>query len=365
MRVLAVTPWFPSEVRPGLGLFNLRDVEMLALDHEVTVLHLHDPSLGGEPGEWDAAPGIHVVRIPYHYTRPWTIPRALRTLRRLATEADVVHTMAFPALLPMQLASLPTPWIHTEHWSGLLSLPTSLRGRLGHAVLRGGLRRPDEVVAVGQRLSEVIEGIRKEPVPVIENFVRLASPDHIAERWEAGSGSPLRLVAVGGLVPWKGPIEAVDALADLRSRGVDARFDWAGVGPLRDAVAARAEELGVSEHMRLLGHVSPEALDDVLANAHLFLMATEYETFGIAYAEALGHGLCVVATGTGGHVTFLPDSASRVVEDRSGPSLADAVVELMRNDDRWAPVQIFEYARQRFSPAERRRSYLEIYRRLG
>ncbi|WAA67395.1 glycosyltransferase family 4 protein [Microbacterium oxydans] len=365
MRVLAVTPWFPSEVRPGLGLFNLRDAEMLALDHEVTVLHLHDPSLGGDAGEWDASPGIHVVRIPYHYTRPWTIPRALRTLRRLAAGADVVHTMAFPALLPVQLASLPKPWVHTEHWSGLLKEPTTVRGRVGHAVLRRGLRRPDAVVAVGHRLAQIIEAIRHEPVPVIENFVRIAEPDRIAEQWDASSGGPLRMVAVGGLVPWKGPIQAVEALAALRSRGFDARFEWAGVGRLHDAVETRAAELGVSDHMRLLGHVSPEALADVLPRAHLFVMASEYETFGIAYAEALGHGLSVIASGSGGHLAFLPDEASRVVEERTGLSLAGAVADLLGDPDRWTPSQIYDYAKQRFSPEERRSSYREIYQQLG
>ena len=80
MRVLAVTPWFPSDQRRGLGLFNLRDVELLARDHEVTVLHLHDPSLGGEPGEWETEFGVRVRRIMYHSSRPRTFRPAAREI---------------------------------------------------------------------------------------------------------------------------------------------------------------------------------------------------------------------------------------------------------------------------------------------
>src|SRR5690606_29159277 len=132
VRLLAITPWFPSEVRPGLGLFTLRDVELLSQDHEATVLHLHDPALDGGVAEYTLGDRVRVVRIPYHHSRPSTYLDAARTIRRMAADVDLIHTMAFPALLPTRLAIPRRPWVHTEHWSSLVVRSHSVRVRLVH-----------------------------------------------------------------------------------------------------------------------------------------------------------------------------------------------------------------------------------------
>lgn len=360
MKVLAVTPWFPSDVRPGLGLFNLRDVELLSRNHEVTVLHLHDPALGGSAGEWEAAPGIRVVREFFHLSKPDSFSRTVRRLKELASENDLVHTMAFPAILPVQLARLKLPWVHTEHWSGLVIPPPTFRSKLAHAVLRGGLRKPDEVIAVGKTLADVIERVRGDRPEVIGNFVRFAPDGLTPQLAEARGDAPLKLIAVGGLVPWKGPMQAVQAVAALHAAGVSTSLKWIGTGPLAASVREKARELGMTDFVHLAGYVPPEALSAELLDAHVFVMPTAGETFGIAFAEALGHGLPVVTTGVGGHLEFLPAQASRVA-DRDSNSIASAVQDLSTDVNRWEPSRIIDYARGQFSDEVRSAGYLRAY----
>ena len=90
-------------------------------------------------------------------------------------------------------------------------------------------------------------------------------------------------------------------------------------------------------------------------------MPTEGETFGVSFAEALGHGLPVVTSGIGGHLDFLRPEVSRVVETRSGAALADAAEELIGDPGRWTPDQIANYARDKFSEDTRRIEYAAVY----
>lgn len=362
MRVLVITPWFPSGAAPGSGIFNLRDVELLALDHEVRVLHLCAPALLDADREREAAPDVRVRQVPYSMSRPATLLPAIRQIRRAAAHADLVHTMAFPALFPVARSRVRAPWVHTEHWSGLVSVPHSLRARLGSAVLRPDLRRPDAVVAVGAPLARVIDGYRRDATAVIGNRVRLAAPGSLPQPPEDRGSEPLRLIGVGNVIGAKGALEAVRAVELLARRGIDARLEWVGEGPLSAEMRGLAQQLGIAERVSLLGHRPPEEVSAALTGAHLFVLPTAGETFGVAVAEALGHGLPVVTSGTGGHLEFLPPEASRVTAERSGAAVASAIEELVADPLRWSGARIAEYARARFSEEARRRAYSEVYR---
>lgn len=359
MRVLALTPWFPSKRRPAAGIFTLRDVELLAADHDVTVLHLGRPedlSAGEETSVGRL--GIEVVRLPYSFLSPRSVRKAAAKVRELLKENDALHSMAMSSLLPAALARPRVPWIHTEHFSELVNpeLPAHRRSLL--RILKNLYRLPDEVVAVGRDLAETIEEQRSKPSWIIGNYVRF--PEGLLPRREPHAC--IRILSVGGLISRKGPLESVEAVAELRDRGQSASLRWAGTGELAQAVKERAAELGMSEHVELLGYVAPEQLGEEFAGADVFLLPTEAETFGVVFAEALAHGLPVVTSGVGGHLDFLPDEGSRVVTERSGVALADAIEQLLGSPTLPSPQELSNYARNSFSEETRRRRYLAAYR---
>jgi glycosyltransferase involved in cell wall biosynthesis len=72
------------------------------------------------------------------------------------------------------------------------------------------------------------------------------------------------------------------------------RLVVAGDGPERIAMARLAAELGVGDRVELPGHLSREALRDLYARAHVFVLPSERESFGIAALEARTAGLPVV-----------------------------------------------------------------------
>lgn len=376
MRVLVVTVSFPSESTPGAGIFNLRDAEFLSRRHDVTVLHLMSPASpdAADLSERTLSPTLRVRRALYDVRTPELRESAAQRIRDEAEQHDLVHTMVVTSLLPVDLARTGLPWVHTEHASVLVNaaapdrvrllsriVPTRVRVRLQGNWLRGELTRPDVVIAVGRDLARSVGGYRRDRVRVIGNSVRFPQDELLPEPPESRGDGPLRLVAVGNLLPWKGPLELVDAVSLLNRRGVDATLQWAGVGRLEAEVRERAAELGVEDRVDLLGHVDPDELLAILRGAHLFVLPTRSETFGIAIAEAIACGLPVVTSGSGEHTEFLPREASRVLASRDGESLADAILDLASSPDRWPAERIQRYAREAFSDEQREAAYAEAY----
>lgn len=358
MRVLVVTTWFPSRKFPGSGLFNLRDVELLARDHEVRVLHLIAPQLlSGEEDEYE---GFSIRRVTFHLSCPATVPAAVRAIREELRSAELLHTMAQPTLIPTRMVGVRTPFVHTEHFSMLLTPPKSRLHAAATALLAPLFRRPTEVVAVSRALASVIDRHRKKPSTVIGNHVML--PENPPSGAALGRGQPIRMISVGGAVERKGPLQAVDTMIELRRRGIDASLTWVGVGPLTTEMQARAERAGAAEHFRAPGFQDPQRLSRMLLDSDLFLLPVETETFGVAIAEAVVHGLPVVVTGTGGHEEMLAPEASRLVSEREAGPLADAVESLLDDPARWSRARIAGDARARFSEDARRAAYLSVYR---
>lgn len=361
MRVLVVTPWFPSAAAPNSGIFNLRDARLIAHDHQVTVLHLIHPNLLRE-NEPDL-PSMHVVRIPFGFDHPTTILSAARKIASYAKQFDVLHSMAFSALLPVRLSRSRVPWMHTEHYSQLVTPPASRRMAATLSILKRLFKHPSEVIAVSNSLAKVINRHRVTPATVIGNEVMLPSELRPSHREEAIQGQRLHMIGIGGLIGRKGPLEAWETTLELRRRGIDARLIWVGTGELESRLREAAAEADADKYLTLTGHLEPEDLSKELGAADLLLLPVETETFGVAIAEALAHGLPVVTTGTGGHVEFLPERASRLVPERQAPLLADAVQELLIDPELWSRQRISDYAADRFSAEVRLAAYRAVYRK--
>lgn len=366
MRVLVITSWFPTSKHPGYS-FTQRDVEMLARDHDVTVLHLCPPSLIGDAtsapdtqlASGGAGNGYRVVQVPFAYNNPWLTYRAAKAIRRMSASHDLVHTMALHSLLPTRLSRPGLPWVHTEHSSALVVDPSSKRQAISLGFLTKQFSGPLQVVAVGEGLARALRGHTKAEPTVIGNYVRIPSVDAAT----GGGDEEVRLIGVGNVIPQKGPDLFVQTVAALRDKGVPVRATWVGEGPLRSEMESLAEELGVQDSVDFVGHVDPVDLPQLLGRATVFVLPTQSETYGVAIAEALAAGLPVVVTGTGEFSKFLPEEASRHVGVRKVENIVTAVEDLLNDPKAWGRKKIAQYAAEVFDESRRRKAYAEVYGR--
>ncbi len=79
---------------------------------------------------------------------------------------------------------------------------------------------------------------------------------------------------------------------------IPSKLLFVGDGPERPGAESLGRELGIFDEIRFVG--KQEQMEDILAVADLFLLTSEYESFGLAALEAMAAGVPVISTNAGG-----------------------------------------------------------------
>jgi len=117
--------------------------------------------------------------------------------------------------------------------------------------------------------------------------------NEVRARWGIPPASRVVLFCAK-LQPWKRPLDVLEAFA--KANVSDAYLVYAGDGPLRRVVEARALELGVVERLRMLGFVNQTQLPVVYGSSDLLVLPSEYDAFGLVVNEAMLCGCPVAVT---------------------------------------------------------------------
>jgi len=159
------------------------------------------------------------------------------------------------------------------------------------------------------------------------------------------TGKPLNLLCVATLTARKGHAILFDALGRLRNR------DWQlnCVGNLMsdeqlvDALRAQIEHEQLAQRIHLLGELPPPRVGEQYAQAHVFVLASYMEGYGMALTEALARGIPVISTSAGAIPETVPPQAGLLVRPGDSAALAEALALVM--DDRATLERLFDGAR--------------------
>jgi glycosyltransferase involved in cell wall biosynthesis len=145
---------------------------------------------------------------------------------------------------------------------------------------------------------------------------------------------PVALLAVGSIVPRKG----YDALAEALAGILDLPWHLTIVGEARDPTAADQLQAAIEHHklgprFSLVGAVQPSRLTELYGASDLFVLPSRYEGFGMAYAEAIAHGLPVIGTTAGAIPDTVSPEAGVLIPPDDVPALAAALRRLIENPE--------------------------------
>jgi glycosyltransferase involved in cell wall biosynthesis len=137
----------------------------------------------------------------------------------------------------------------------------------------------------------------------------------------------VRLLSVASITPRKGHLVLAAALARL----TDLAWRLRCIGSLtRDPATAEAlrrsiAESGIADRVTLAGECAPDQLAAEYRAADCFVLPSFHEGYGMAFAEALAHGLPIVAARAGAVPGTVPDSAGLLVSPGDVAALAAAL----------------------------------------
>lgn len=181
-----------------------------------------------------------------------------------------------------------------------------------YQAMRFTLRHADTVIANSDhtRATLISMGIRPERIVLINPGVDtgLFRPELPCDDLKRAIGqAPGRklILSVGRLSRRKGFDMVIKSLPSLTEQGLDVCYALIGIGEDHDYLKGLANELGVADRIKLLGHVSAADLPRWYNACDVFVMANreingDNEGFGMVFLEAAACGKPAIAGDAGG-----------------------------------------------------------------
>lgn len=194
--------------------------------------------------------------------------------------------------------------------------------------LIGPVYRRTRAVTVSESTRRELSGKGVRNVTIAPNAIdkqRYRVPEGLAKE-------PLLIVHIGRLKKYKRLDLLLEAVAEVRKRLPGTRLLVGGSGDYREALEARARELGLGDGARFLGRVSEEEKVSLYARAQVFVNSSLKEGWGLTTIEANACGTPVVATDVPG----LRDSVRHgetgfLVPFGDVPAFASAIETILRD----------------------------------
>ena len=286
----------PLERLTGGTLYDRRMVEFLrGRGHRVTVRSL---------GRW-----------PYALSPLQSLdPRLWRALADPGWDCILLDELVHPALAPAAAlrAALPAGSRARHRGAPAAGRGAARPGPPGRQRLESWLLRSSDFIVANSRATArmVRERVgRRVPVRVCPPGLERPAPPRAApdRRGRPGHGGrpgrarPPCVLSVANLAPIKGQDLLVEALAPLAALPWRLELVGGEADPrFRRRLEARVRRLGLQDRVRWRGPLRGAELERAWREADLFVLPSRMETYGMALAEALAHGLPCVAFDTGG-----------------------------------------------------------------
>jgi N-acetyl-alpha-D-glucosaminyl L-malate synthase BshA len=316
-------------------------LELAARGHQVHFISYANP-IRLDPG----TPRIHyheveVSTYPLFQYPPYCLALASRMSEVGESYGlDVLHVhYAIPhsisAMLAQQMLAprRRLPFITTLHGTDITLVGVD---RSYYPITKFSIEQSNGITAISDHLRQQtvdVFGIANE-IRVIKNFVNCDryQPDDAktGAAHYAPAGEKL-LLHLSNFRPVKRVMDCVRILAEVR-KSVPAHLLMAGDGPERGPCEHLARELRVDKHVTFLG--KQDHVERLIPLAHVLLMPSEMESFGLAALEAMACGVVPVATRVGGVpelITHGEDGFLEAVGDIAAQ--AARVVQLLTDDN--------------------------------
>lgn len=169
-----------------------------------------------------------------------------------------------------------------------------------------------------------------------------------------------------GRLHWKkGLVQTLEALAILKTQGLDFTYKIVGEGSEYERIAFAAYQLGLNDHVQFLGKLNHGEVKKELEKVDIYLQYSIQEGFCNAVLEAQAMGkLSIVSDAEGLPENVMHEQSGWVVPKHSSQLLAEQIMEVILMDEHPKNAisqNAVERVRKAFNLEKQQREFLEFY----
>ncbi len=305
MKILITSEWYAPVINGVVtSILNLEN-ELKKQGHDVRILTLSGNRHSHQEANVTYLASINAGWI-YPNARFTYMPKSKLIKDLIAWKPDVIHTQAeFSTFLIARRIAKKTgaPIIHTYHtvyedYTHYFFPNKRIGKSIAVNLSRFILKRTNQVIAPTQKVQTMLKGYHVDiPIAVIptgielERFTSYKDPAQLAQIKSKLQLTPEQtiLVYLGRLAKEKNLEEIFNFIKQEASP--DLVLVVVGGGPYLKNLQNTVKELGIQSSVRFSGMVKPEEVPLYYAIGDLFVSASQSETQGLTYIEALSAGL--------------------------------------------------------------------------
>lgn len=360
MNIYVIARGYPTKEYPMNGIFEFDQAKALVeCGHKVIYLALDLRSFkrrrkfGRETilknGVIIEAINIPCGKLPKSILRMVRY-KALKHLYKRCCEKygkpDIIHShfLEISYTVAKTLGNERIPLIMTEHLSALNNK------NLSKYIIKTGektYKNFKKIIVVGENLKQsLLENFNVDSI-VIPNIVDLTTFNYNNKKRH--DSSKFVFISVGSLNKRKDMGLLIEAFSELVKKHNQCKLIIYGKGPERNALEMKIDELGLKDNVQLKGLRPRSEISNSMEQAKCFVLASQVETFGVAFIEAMAMGLPVIATRSGGPENFVNDNVGILIEPKSKEKIVEALFYMYNNFNKFDNKDISQYTKERFS----------------
>ncbi|PIN68173.1 MAG: hypothetical protein COV98_00140 [Candidatus Altarchaeum sp. CG12_big_fil_rev_8_21_14_0_65_33_22] len=387
LKILFLPAWYPSRIHPISGIFIKKHAVAVSRYCDVAVLYvtpysnLKDKNYDIEYLEEDGISTVRVycsntIKIPvirifsqmvFQYLAMY---QGLMLIKEKFGIPDIIHVnVVSPSIILVGLLLIfkkikGIPYVVTEHWSGYTKEDN--RYNLHSAFLKKYLvkiifKKSCAVITVSNFLLNSLKEHRliSNRCFVVPNAINI--PNLVPKKKDISE--KIKILTISLLSNEQKNISGlIKAFEKIASKYNNIELHIVGDGSNKENLINIAKGTGLlNKHIFFHGYIPNSELWKYFHEANFFVLNSNFETFSVATAEALAHGVPVVVTKCGGPQEFVTGEVGVLVERQNEDSLVEGIKYMIENWHKYDPVKLHNYAMNRFSYEKVGKLILNVY----
>ena len=380
MNVLIIPSWYRSLNQPNSGVFFRDQAKAIASNGHTVVLL--DASLRDRSGWFSKDcmrfnkvvdenitvytfnfPSLIFGKFPYIHCFVYgiSLEYLVRKAKKDGFNADIIHAHSvYPAGYVVSKHKSKVPIIITEHSSAFSG---KQKNKSLKSIMQKSYDRSDKFICVSESLKLNIEDnlkIKNSKIIVIPNMI-----NDIFVYKPRIKKNEFIFLSVGNLVENKKMDYLIKAFAQKFTGSMNVKLRIVGNGKMKNELQSLIDNLKLNNQVQLIGELSHIDILSEYQKCDVFVLASNSETFGVVFREAMAVGRPIIAYSNGGIDEDITSFNGLFLKENSIEKLADALTLIKNKIEFFDNERISKNCLSKYSKHVIIKQILEIYKQLS